>query len=117
MATTDRLKIKKYYSLEKTITYPSYNIYSMIVTVSSSSINGIICLIIRNLDIHAVLEIRICVNQPNSMKIPKSCFKLDHFSTNFGKTYKRNQDLNWPNSILIGLGRFLPPNFAHCTCI
>ena len=70
--------------------------------------------VINSTEFNAVLEIRIFLNRPNSMKIPKSCFKLNHFNTNLGKIYRPNQDLNRPSSILTGLGQFLPPNFAHC---
>ena len=56
---------------------------------------------------YSVLEIWIFLNWPNSMNIPKSCFKLDHFNSNLGKIYRPIQDLNWPSSILTGLGQFL----------
>ena len=55
-----------------------------------------------------MLKIRIFLNRPNSMKISKSCFKLDHFSTNLGKIFRPNEDLNWPNSILTAWAGFYP---------
>ena len=67
-----------------------------------------------NITFIPVLEIRIFLNRPNSMKIPKFKFKFDHFNTNLGKIYRPNQDLNWPSSIFTGWGWLLPPNFAHC---